>query len=172
MVPRIRDGVHADVDAVVTLVESAFRGDVSRAGWTTEADLLGGRRTGADEIEPAIASFLLAEDGIEVLGCCRLDAVAGGAQLGMLAVLPTRQDDGIGGALMRAAEERVRSRGGLFVELTVIRQRPELIAFYARHGYRPTGGTKPFPYGDERFGLPRRDDLVFDVLRKDLELPA
>ena len=85
---------------------------------------------------------------------------------GSFAVLPTRQGAGVGRALLAEAEERVRTSGGTFVEMTVIRQRAELIAYYARHGYEPTGATRPFPYGDERFGIPLRDDLVFDVLRK------
>jgi len=54
------------------------------------------------------------------------------------------------------------------MHMTVIVQRPELIAWYERRGYRRTGERKPFPYGDQRFGLPRRDDLAFEVLRRPL----
>lgn len=164
----IRIAEVTDVGSIVTLMESAYRGEVSRAGWTTEADLLTGRRTGADEIAPAVGAFLLAVDADELLGCCRLDSVDGGALFGSFAVLPTRQGSGVGRALMAAAEDRVRAWGGTFLEITVIHQRTDLIAYYVRHGFAPTGATKPFPYGDERFGIPLRDDLVFDVLRKRL----
>jgi hypothetical protein len=52
--------------------------------------------------------------------------------------------------------------------MTVIHLRDTLIAWYERRGYRRTGETEPFPYGDERFGIPRRDDLYFVVLEKAL----
>ena len=54
------------------------------------------------------------------------------------------------------------------MRMTVIDIRDELIAFYERRGYRRTGIKKPFPYGDARFGLPKRDDLRFEVLEKPL----
>ena len=54
------------------------------------------------------------------------------------------------------------------MRMTVIRQRRDLIAWYERLGYRPTGETEPFPYGDERFGIPTRPDLAFAVLVKPL----
>src|SRR4051794_13241714 len=40
-----REAGPADLGAIVALVESAYRGESSRAGWTTEADLLDGQRT-------------------------------------------------------------------------------------------------------------------------------
>ena len=52
------------------------------------------------------------------------------------------------------------------LRMTVIDVRDELIAWYERRGYRRTGIRKPFPYGDTRFGVPRRDDLRFEVLEK------
>ena len=52
--------------------------------------------------------------------------------------------------------------------MTVIAQRAELIAWYERRGYARTGEARPFPYGDPRFGEPRRDDLSFLVLEKPL----
>jgi hypothetical protein len=54
------------------------------------------------------------------------------------------------------------------MEMTVVAQRTDLIAWYLRRGYAATGETRPFPYGDERFGRPRRDDLAFTVLAKPL----
>jgi hypothetical protein len=54
------------------------------------------------------------------------------------------------------------------MRMTVIRQREELIAWYERRGYRRTGQLTPFPYGDERFGIPQRADLEFELLVKPL----
>jgi hypothetical protein len=52
--------------------------------------------------------------------------------------------------------------------MTVIQVRDTLIAWYERRGYSLTGETKPFPYGDDRFGRPLRNDLHFVVLEKTL----
>lgn len=165
----------ADVAAVVDLVESAYRGDASRAGWTTEADLLDGQRTDADVVSAAVASdssvllVAVAEDG-NLLACGQLepqgDAVC---YFGMFAVRPTLQGGGVGRDLLADAESYARDRlASTTMQMTVIAQRSELIAWYERRGYRRTGETRPFPYGDERFGLPRRDDLHFVVLEKSL----
>jgi hypothetical protein len=52
--------------------------------------------------------------------------------------------------------------------MKVISAREDLIAWYERHGYARTGRRSPFPYGDERFGLPRRAGLEFELLVKPL----
>jgi hypothetical protein len=41
-----------------------------------------------------------------------------------------------------------------------------------RRGYARTGELLPFPYGNDRFGLPLRDDLQFEALEKELEPAA
>ena len=164
-----RNATPADVDAIVALVESAYRGDASRAGWTTEADLLDGRRTGADDVVACIerprSTILLAErdaDDRELLACAHVADDGGAGYFGMFSVRPTLQGGGIGKRLLEHAERYVREHWSLPVmRMTVIDVRDELIAFYERRGYRRTGIVKPFPYGDERFGLPRRDDLRF-----------
>jgi ribosomal protein S18 acetylase RimI-like enzyme len=166
-----RDATPADVPAVVALVESAYRGDISRQGWTTEADLLGGRRTGDDDVLACIARprsrIVLAEDGDALLACAHVADEDGAGYFGMFSVQPGLQGGGIGKALLAEAERIVRDEWRLPVmRMTVIDVRDELIAFYERRGYRRTGILKPFPYGDERFGQPRRDDLRFEVLEK------
>jgi GNAT superfamily N-acetyltransferase len=94
---------------------------------------------------------------------------AGLAYLGMLSVAPHDQGQGTGRALIAAAEATARDRfGASRMEMTVIIQRTELIDWYVRRGYRRTGETRPFPATDPRFGLPRRDDLAFAVLERDL----
>jgi ribosomal protein S18 acetylase RimI-like enzyme len=169
-----RVAANDDVDAVVALVESAYRGESSRSGWTTEADLLDGQRTDAAAVRAIIDAddrfVLLGFDGGELRACCELrrrdDRTA---YFGMFAVSPVLQGAGIGKAVLEEAERQVRGLwGARRMEMTVLVQREELIAWYERRGYRRTGATEPFPYGDERFGLPRRPDLMFEVLMKDL----
>lgn len=165
---EIRPAVADDVDAVVALVESAYRGESSRAGWTTEADLLDGQRTDAAEVRAVLDDLLLALDGGELVGCCVLAHKGEVGYFGMFAVRPTRQGGGVGSELLAAAEHRAKDLGLPVVEMTVLSTRGELIAYYERRGYADTGERRPFPYGDERFGLPRTADLEFAVLVKDL----
>jgi ribosomal protein S18 acetylase RimI-like enzyme len=164
----IEPAAEEDVPAVVALVESAYRGDSSRAGWTTEADLLDGQRTDPDEVRSVLPSLLVARSNGELLGCCVLEQRDDHGYFGMFAVRPSGQGSGTGSALLAAAEARARTAGLSRVEMTVLSSRAELIAFYERRGYTDSGQTKPFPYGDQRFGLPKVDDLQFLVLIKDL----
>lgn len=168
-----RDATDADVDALVALIESAYRGDSSRAGWTTEADLLEGQRTdpqGVLEVIKAPDSRLLTveRDG-RVVACCQLEHRGDHAYFGMFAVSPTLQGAGLGKRVMAEAERLARETWGVTeMQMTVIVQREDLIAWYERRGYRRTGRTQPFPYGDERFGVPQRADLRFELLVKPL----
>lgn len=163
----------ADVSSVVALVESAYRGDASRAGWTTEADLLHGQRTDPEQVAALLtrpdAVLLLVDAGDALLGCCQLENRGDRAYFGMFAVSPAAQGAGIGKRTIAYAETyAAREWACRHVEMTVIRQRTDLIAFYERRGYRDTGARSPFPYGDERFGIPQRDDLEFTLLEKEL----
>jgi ribosomal protein S18 acetylase RimI-like enzyme len=172
---NIRIATADDVAAVVELVESSYRGDASRVGWTTEADLLDGQRTDADAVVAAIAAeasvvLLAVDENGALVACCHLEKRHGGVvYFGMFAVQPGLQGSGVGGELLARAEQFARDEyAATTMEMTVIGQRSELIAWYERRGYERTGETRPFPYGDERFGLPRRDDLHFVVLAKPL----
>lgn len=178
--PSFRNAGLEDVDAVVQLVESAYRGESSRAGWTTEAHLLDGQRTDPEEVasltRERLARVLLALQGSELVGCVlvRADREARGlapvtAHIGMFAVRPTLQARGLGSALLAHAENLARTElSAARAELTVIEQRLDMLAWYERRGYARTGATEPFPYGNPRFGLPRRADLRFLVLAKAL----
>lgn len=165
---QLRAGAPDDVEAVVALVESAYRGESSRAGWTTEADLLDGQRTDADEVRSLLSYVVVAENEEGIVGCCTLVPKEEHAHFGMFAVRPGVQGGGVGSALLMDAELRARNLGLRRIEMTVLSVRSELIAFYERRGYWHIGETRPWPHGDARFGVPRRDDLEFVVLVKDL----
>ncbi len=162
-----------DVAPIVALVESAYRGDASRAGWTTEADMLDGQRTDpagvAATIDKPGSVVLLAETGDGLIACANVEKQGDAAYFGMFSVRPTLQGGGLGRAMLAEAERIAREEWHCGeVQMTVISVRDELIAWYERRGYHRTGVYKPFPYGDERFGIPKRDDLRFEVLSKAL----
>ncbi|MCC3766138.1 GNAT family N-acetyltransferase [Streptomyces sp. UNOC14_S4] len=171
--PTFREATVADVPALVTLVESAYRGDASRVGWTTEADILDGQRTDAEGVRAVVTDenscLLVAERDGETIACCQLEHRGAHAYFGMFAVRPSLQGSGLGKVVIAEAERFARAEWGVReMHMTVIRQRDELIAWYERRGYRRTGQMSPFPYGDERFGIPQRDDLEFELLVKEL----
>jgi GNAT superfamily N-acetyltransferase len=171
--PSFRNATAADVPALVQLVTSAYRGEASRAGWTTEADLLEGNRIVpevllADIARPRSRILLAGRDG-ELLGCAHVAEEDGAGYFGMFAVWPERQGGGLGRAILAEAERVAGQEWRLpLMRMTVIDLRTELIAWYERRGYRRTGQTRPFPATDPRFGLPLRDDLRFAVLEKEL----
>lgn len=169
-----RTATDADIPAIVALVESAYRGDSGRRGWTTESELLDGRRTDAEAVAALLhapdSCVLLAEREARLLASCHVARQHGAGYFGMFAVDPDRQGGGLGKAVLAEAEQVCRRQWQCTdMRMTVIEQRPELIAWYERRGYRRTGDYQPFPYGDERFGIPRRDDLRFEVLVKKLD---
>jgi len=173
----IRTAGPQDAAALLPLIEGAYRGEGSRRGWTTEADLLGGQRADVAMLEEILVdpaqSILMAFEGDDLVGSVLIADRDGTGYLGMLAVDPARQAGGIGKALVQTAERELTGRFGLDrVEMQVFWQRTELIGWYERMGYRRTGETRPFPMDNPRMGLPLRDDLWFEVLAKDLGLGA
>ena len=171
--PAFRAATEADIDAIVALVTSAYRGESSRAGWTTEADLLDGARIDPEvlraDIDRAGSRVVLAERDGALLACAHVAVDGDAGYFGMFSVVPGLQGGGIGKQVLAECERIVRDDWRLpAMRMTVIDVRDELIAFYQRRGYRRTGITKPFPYGDARFGEPKRDDLRFEVLEKTL----
>ena len=162
-----------DLPALHALIESAYRGDSARRGWSHEADLLDGQRTDLASLEAMLRDpaqhLLVFRDNDRLRACVALtDKGHGLAYLGMLTVDPHHQSGGLGKLILAAAEDHAAGFGAARVEMTVIAQRRELIAWYERRGYAATGERRPFPAGDPRFGLPRRDDLEFAVLEKAL----
>lgn len=161
----------ADAGELERLVNSAYRGNSSKKGWTTEADLLGGQRTNEAGIREMIAEpdavilKYISEEG-SLQGCVYLKKKAGKLYLGMLTVSPELQTKGIGKQLLAAAESMAKHLFCSIIQMTVISVRKELIAWYERHGYVATGETAPFPT-DPKFGLPKQS-LEFIVLEKQL----
>ncbi|MET9760633.1 GNAT family N-acetyltransferase [Streptomyces sp. NPDC006372] len=168
-----RDAADADVEELVVLIESAYRGDASRAGWTTEADILQGQRTDPEGVLAVIKSpesrLLIVEREGRIVACCQLEHRGDHAYFGMFAVSPRLQGAGLGKVIIAEAERQARETWGVTeMHMTVISVRDDLIAWYERRGYRRTGRMTPFPYGDDRFGIPQRDDLKFELLVKEL----
>lgn len=170
-----RNATPADLGAIVALVQSAYRGEASRVGWTTEADLLDGQRIDpqgvAEVIDKADSRVLLAEHSVthELLACAHIEKQCDAGYFGMFAVRPGLQGAGVGRAMLAEAERIAREIWACAsMRMTVIDVRGDLIGWYERRGYRRTGEYGPFPYGDERFGIPKRDDLRFEWLLKPL----
>lgn len=168
----ISKATERDAAALTSLINSAYRGEGSKQGWTTEADLLDGQRTDVaavtDLLNETDATLLKYEnaDGVSQ-GCVYLEKQGDHMYLGMLTVAPHLQNSGIGKKLLYAAEAYAHEQGCAAVVMSVISVRNELIAWYERHGYHKTGATKPFPHTDLRFGIPKQK-LEFLVLEKAL----
>lgn len=160
------------IQSLENLVNSAYRGDSSKLGWTTEASILDGQRIDKEGLQQIIAKedsvILIAEDDDSgrLLGCVHLEKQNNKCYLGMLTVDPTLQKKGIGKMLLGESEAFAQFWDCTSIFMTVISVRSELIAWYEKHGFRKTGEKKPFPYGDERFGIPKVQGLEFIVLEK------
>jgi predicted N-acetyltransferase YhbS len=168
---QIRTATTADVPLLTVFVNSAYRGESSKKGWTTEADLLDGIRTSEASlikmIQNPAAVILLAEENGEIFGCVYLEQKLKVLYLGMLTVKPELQGKGIGALLMQKAEDRAHQLGCNKIQMTVITLRDSLIAFYQRRGFYDTGERLPFP-DDPAFGIPKQP-LRFLVMEKRLQ---
>ena len=158
-----------DVEEITHLVNSAYRGEHSKNGWTTEADFFEGIRTNVEKLQETMnnpATFFLKymENG-EIKACVLLENQKTALYLGMLTVSPFLQGSGIGKKLLAAAESKAKELGLPKIFMTVISIRHELIAWYERKGYKSTGEIKPFPKEDISFGLPKQH-LEFIVMEK------
>jgi GNAT superfamily N-acetyltransferase len=139
-----------DAEVLTQLINRAYRGDSSRKGWTTEADLLTGSRINAEEVRDIIRShnnvYLVGEENAQLIACVNLTQTDKGGYLGMFVIEPSEQARGLGKSFMQAAEAFVKENWKLTTMwLTVITVRSELIAYYERRGYVRTGRFSPFP---------------------------
>ncbi|NJN34131.1 MAG: GNAT family N-acetyltransferase [Saprospiraceae bacterium] len=165
----IRKAQIEDISALNKLVNSAYRGESSKRGWTTEEHLLGGVRTTEDMLLQTLStpsvSILVFVEKEAILGCVSLEKRADSLYLGMLTVSPELQGGGIGKKLLAASEAFARDVQSEKITMTVISVRQELIAWYERCGYHATGEKKPFPMNNPKFGEPKQF-LEFIVMEK------
>ncbi len=168
----------SDASAIAQLINAAYRGESSRKGWTTEADLLEGLRTTTTEVAQIIkredAFILIGTHNNEIVAtiCCEWQAIGGSntAHFGMIAVKPTQQNKGYGKQIINAAEALTRREWrAVGFTMTVISLRHELIAFYEKLGYQRTGEFKDFPKNPELW-QPKVEGLNLQYLAKLLEV--
>lgn len=173
MKPTFAQATVVEVDAIVALVNSAYRGEESKRGWTSEEHLLGGQRTDAGMIRGLLARptaiLWLARIAGRLGASVHIEKEGDSCYLGMLAVAPDMQNAGLGSKLISHVEDFARDSWGCrTMKMSVINLRDELLAYYERRGYRRTGDRIPFPHGDPQFGLSKR--LDFDLLILDKKL--
>jgi ribosomal protein S18 acetylase RimI-like enzyme len=165
----ISKAIQNDIPALNILVNSAFRGESSKKGWTTEADILGGIRTDENILTESLnepkTTILKYTEGDDILGMVMLKNQSDSLYLGMLTVAPDLQGSGIGKKLLHASEAFAKAEGLSKIMMIVISIRVELVAWYERHGYVRTGEVRPFPMDDPKFGLPKTF-LEFVVMEK------
>lgn len=175
---QLRAAHDDDADALAMLVQAAYRGE---GGWTTEAHLVAGQRTDAEEVREMLAdpsvTLLVAEldgpDG-EVVGCCytrREPTDADGvdrAELGLFAVHPSVQSRGLGARLLEAQAEHQRRAGVEVLMIQVLQSRPELHSWYERHGFVRTGPSVPFAGEVDELKVA---GLGMDVMERRLSAP-
>lgn len=171
---EIRPARTDELAEIAALVNSAFRGESSKAGWNTEEHLLGGQRTDAEILQSqlsedaVILTLRLSLDG-PIDGCVYLKRKPNGdCYLGMLTIRPTAQASGLGRTLLEYAEQFAREWKCRRIVMTVISVRDTLIAWYERRGYALTGQREEFPYGDLNFGEPKVEGLFFVVMARAL----
>ncbi len=160
----------SDANQLEILVNSAYRGDSSKKGWTTEADLLDGLRTDAqgvvEMIETPNARIELAVEGDEILGCVYVCCGEDEVYFGMLTVNPNQQNLGTGKKLLSRVEELAKEWDKKTIRMTVISTRIELIEYYERRGYKWTGKIEPFPHNSYRAGLPKMELFFHEFSKK------
>jgi ribosomal protein S18 acetylase RimI-like enzyme len=161
--------VAADIASLNTLINSAYRGEFSKKGWTTEAHILEGSRTTEAELLEIIQdkhnTILKYSEHNKIIGCVLLKAKENELYLGMLTVSPELQNSGIGKKLLQQAEVFAAELGLPKIVMTVIFVREELISWYKRNGYVDTGVREPFPVS-EVFNPTTKESLEFMVLEK------
>jgi ribosomal protein S18 acetylase RimI-like enzyme len=158
-----------DVTALEKLINSAYRGETSKLGWTTEAHLLQDKRITVDELSETINNkdntILKFTSNNTIIGCVLLVNKGNKLYLGMLTVSPELQNSGIGKKLLQKAEEHALKLSLPKIVMTVISIREELIAWYNRHGFVDTSVREPFPLNDTDAVISRQP-LEFIVLEK------
>ncbi len=174
MVPiNIRVAQISDASSVAQFINRAYRGESSQQGWTTEATILDGQRTDAIDIIKIIEEegnqILLFEEASILKGSVHLKKLSSDVlYFGMLVVLPEGQNRGLGKLILAHIDQYAKAAKFKKIRISVIHTRSELIAYYERRGFKATGKSEPFPYGDIRFGIPKINDLKFLEFEKEI----
>jgi ribosomal protein S18 acetylase RimI-like enzyme len=160
-----------DVPAMVALLNSAYRGDASRQGWTTEANLIAGdTRATSGMLESVMEQpgsvMLICKDADVLVACVNLQQQQQRLYLGMFAVAPHLQGRGVGKLLLQAAETYAKQQNCTSIYMLVITKRQELIAWYTKYGYADTCERKPF--AEDAVTGEHLQPLEFMVLEKNL----
>ena len=170
--PHIAIATTADVADITTLINSAYRGESSKQGWTTEAHLIAGEvRTDENSLQqvmqmPDSIVVKFSNEQLQITGCVNLQQHGNKIYLGLLSVSPQLQGFGIGKQLLKAAEEYAQQLKCTSIYMTVISAREELINWYQRYGYQDTGERKPF--AEDALTGKHLQTLEFMVLEKQL----
>lgn len=158
-----------DVSFLNQLINSAYRGESSKKGWTTEANILEGLRTTEEELSETVRNpkntILKYTENDQIIGCVLLVKKEQQLYLGMLTVSPELQNSGVGKKLLQQAEVYAKNVGLPKIVMTVISVRDELIAWYKRNGYEDTGEREPFPASDVHIPI-TAEPLEFIVMEK------
>ncbi len=182
----LRQAKADDIGALEQLLNCCYR---ETAGWTNEADLVGGIRITPEELASTITNpthYLFvypktttgerdSEETGEILGCIAVDIKTDAASnkkayIGMFAVHPVLQGQGVGNVILQAAEtfadRHLQSQNQPSrLTMSILSHRPELLAYYQRRGYQLNGNKMPFP-NDGNNGEPKRTDLELLELEK------
>lgn len=167
-----RKATITDSESITSLVNSAYRGEYAKNGWTTEANLLDGQRTDSAKIQEMILAahsqiILVNEDNVtdKIIGCINVIEEPNALYFGMLTVEPLMQNRGIAKLLLKHVEELAKKLNFNTLRMTVIIGRQELVDFYERLGFVKTGQTEAFPE-DPRYGVPKSGKLILEEFVK------
>jgi ribosomal protein S18 acetylase RimI-like enzyme len=167
----VTKAILSDVPELNVLVNSAYRGETSKKGWTTEANLLDGLRIDEETLigyfnDPNVILLKNTDDAGQITGCVYLEVRSPKLYVGMFSVSPYLQNKGIGRDLLLAAETYAEQLNCHTLTMTVISIRHELISWYNRRGYKATGEIQPFHHGT-KFGLPKQQ-IELIVMEKEI----
>lgn len=162
-----------DVEEICNLVNLCYRGEASKKGWTTEANMLTGIRVSTEEISDIIRKhdsfiFKFTQNNI-IISTVLLEIHDNQLYLGMLCVDPNLQNNGTGKKMLKFATDFAIKNNKNKIIMTVISERESLIKWYNRHGYIDNGKREPFPASHNKDVI-SGTKLEFVVLEKTINM--